>query len=313
MKIDNQSLCLFTNTMATCLASGLVAKKALEMSGARAGSRELQKVIRMAADRCDQGMTVSEALEPGARWLPHYFVPMIRAGEMSGKLAEAFQLLNRHCRRIGPSIRVLRNTWLYPLICILFGWVVRTGILLYFGKYGAAGHFVLTSFGTGLLLVLAGWGLMKLEPARQFIDRALLQMPLIRETEIRQANVLFFSTFRLVYEAGGLGVTTMFDLAWGTIRNRAIREDLLGAREVMEQNGTIGDAFESARLLEDDLKGIIHTGSISGRLDRSLSEIVETATQQLDMTLQIFNQFFQRVVAFSVAMSIVETLVMCLR
>jgi hypothetical protein len=39
---------------------------------------------------------------------------------------------------------------------------------------------------------------------------------------------------------------------------------------------------------------------------------VETVTQQLEMTLQIFNKFFQRLVAFSVAMSIVETVLICI-
>jgi hypothetical protein len=38
---------------------------------------------------------------------------------------------------------------------------------------------------------------------------------------------------------------------------------------------------------------------------------VETATQQLDFSLQLFNRFFQRLVAFSVAMSIVETVLLC--
>ena len=99
----------------------------------------------------------------------------------------------------------------------------------------------------------------------------------------------------------------MFDLAWQTVRNDAIRRDLLQACRVMEQNGTFGDAFGKTVLLEDDLKAMINSGSLSGQLDRSLTRIVETATRQLELTLQLFNQFFQRLVAFSVAMSIVET------
>ena len=66
-------------------------------------------------DRCDQGMAVSETLEPGTRFLPDYFLPIVRAGETSGRLAEAFQLLYCHSHRVGPSIRLLRNVWLYPL------------------------------------------------------------------------------------------------------------------------------------------------------------------------------------------------------
>jgi len=38
---------------------------------------------------------------------------------------------------------------------------------------------------------------------------------------------------------------------------------------------------------------------------------VGAATQQLEFTLQTFNRLFQRLVAFSVAMSIVETVFVC--
>ena len=312
MRIDNQTLWVFANAMATCLSAGLPAKKALELSGARAPSKALRKVIRVARQRCDQGMSLADALDPSVKVFPPYYLPVIRAGETSGRLVEAFQLLYHHCHRIGPSLRLVRNTWLYPLICIVFGWIVRTGVFLYFGKYHAAGQFFCTTFGTGFLLVLLGWLLFKLQPVKRLVHLVRLQIPIIRETEIRLAVVLFFATFRLVYEAGGLGVVRMFDLAWQTVGNAAIRQDLLKVRPILVQHGTFGDAFGQAALLEDDIKGMINTGSISGQLDRSLNQIVEAATQQLELTLQIFNQLFQRLVAFSVAMSIVETVLVCI-
>ena len=312
MKIDLQTLQFFANSMATCLASGLPPRRALELSGAGTRSKALQEVIRVALKRCDQGMTISETLEPGARFFPHYFLPVIRAGEAGGRLVEAFQLLDRHCHRTAPSVKLVRETWLYPLICVVFGWIIRTGIFVYFGRYDTARHFVCATFGTGSLLVLSGWLLFKLQPVKRAVDLVRLQLPLLRETELRLAVVLFFATFRLAYEAGGLGVVVMFDLAWRTVRNDAIRQDLLKVRQILTENGTFGEAFGESALLEDDIKGMINTGSLSGQLDRSLAEIVETATWQLELTLRTFNQFFQRVVTLTVALSIVETVLICI-
>jgi len=312
MRIDNQTLWLFANSMATCLSAGLLPKKALETSGARSPSRTLRQAIGIALQRCDRGMQISDALAPSAGVFPRYFLPVLRAGEASGRLVEAFQLLSDHCHRIGPSVRLVRNTWLYPLICVVFGWIIRTGVFLYFGRIDAARHFVCLTFGTGLALALTGWVLLKMQPVRRCMDLVLLQIPIIRETWIRLAVVLFFATFRLSYEAGGLGVLRIFDLAWDTVGSHAIRQDLLKARGILAENGTFGDAFEQVTVLGDEMKGLINTGAISGQLDRSLNQIVETATQQLDLTLQIFNQFFQRLVAFSVSMSIVETVLICI-
>ncbi len=297
--------------MATCLASGMTPKKSLELSGAGTQSKALREVIRAAMDRCDQGMAISDALEPGARIFPYYFLPVIRAGETGGRLVEAFQLLDRHCHRTEPSAKLVRNTWLYPLIITVFGWTIRCGVFVYFGRYEVAWHFFTTVVCVVLELGLLAWILFKFRPVKRVVDRVLLQIPLIRETEIRMAVVLFFSTFRLAYEAGGLDVTVMFDLALRTVRNDAIRHDLLKARRIMEQNGTFGDAFETSALLEDDIKALINTGAISGKLDQCLAKIVEKATLQIEVQLSLLNQILQRAVAFTVAMSIVETILIC--
>jgi type II secretory pathway component PulF len=139
-----------------------------------------------------------------------------------------------------------------------------------------------------------------------------LQIPVIREAELGLGTVLFFSTFRLAYETGGLAVITMFDLASDTIRNSAIRRDWSRARPVLEERGTFADAFGRLALLEEPFKGLIATGAASGRLDQALTQLVASVTQQLEFTLQTFNNIFQRVVTFCVAMSIVETLTICI-
>jgi type II secretory pathway component PulF len=311
MKIDNRTLWLFADAMATCLAAGLPPQRALELSGPGTRSQALGKLIRIARQRCDQGMSMSEALAPGSKVLPHYFLPVIRAGEAGGRLVEAFQLLHQHCRRIAPSARLVRNSWLYPLSCIVFGWIIRLGIFLYFDKPAAAWHFFWYSFGTSSLLVLAWWVLLKLHTVKARVDSLLLQIPVIREAELGLGTVLFFSTFRLAYEAGGLGVVAMFDLACQTIRNSAIRQDWLKARRVLEQHGTFADAFGQLTLLEDRFKGLIATGSVSGQLEQSLTQLVASVTQQLEFILQSFNNVFQRLVSITVAMSIVETVMIC--
>lgn len=311
MKIDNQTLSLFADGMARCLAAGLPPRRALELSRFGERSKKLAEMIRVAQQRCDQGMSVAEALEPDRKFLPHYFLPVIKAGEAGGRLVEAFQLLQQHCHRIAPSVRLVRNTWLYPVILVAFGWLIRIGIYLYFGKPSAAEHFFWWSFGISSLLVLAGWALLQFCPVKAGVDSALLQIPIVREAELGMATVLFFSTFRLMYEAGGLDVVAMFDLACQTIRNSAMRRDCLKARQILARNGAFADAFAQLTFLEDRFKGLIATGSVSGQLEQSLAQFVASVTQQLEFTLQSFNNVFQRLVAMSVALTIVETVVVC--
>jgi type II secretory pathway component PulF len=297
--------------MATCLASGLSPTKSLELSAKGTRSPILLKIAETAKVGISQGLTLSESLRLNKKYFPHYFIPLLKAGETGGRLVEAFQLLSDHCRQLVPSLKLVRNTWLYPLVCIVFGWILRTGIYLYFGKPKAAWDFFLHSFGTGFLLFVSGWFLIHIPKVRFFIDRILLQLPVIRETEVSLANVLFFATFRLVYDTGGIGVVNMFDLAKNTVRNMAIRADFIRAREMLASGGSFEDAFESIGILEDRYKSILTTGAASGTLDQSLSLVLDMASQQLAFTLKNFNALFQRIVAFCVAMSVVETIFIC--
>jgi type II secretory pathway component PulF len=311
MKIDSRTISLFADGMATCLSAGLPPTRALELNRFEKQSKALGKLVRVAQQRCEQGMPLSEALEPSRKFLPHYFLPVLRAGEAGGRLVEAFQLLGRHSRRIGPSVRLVRNTWLYPVILVSFGWAVRIGFFLYFGKTAYAAQFFLSSFGVSALLVLTGWLLLKRREVKDAVDSLLLQIPVVREAELGLSKVLFFSAFRLAYEAGGLGVVPMFNLAFETVRNSAVRQDLLKARGVLDEHGNFADAFGQLTLLEDRFKGMIATGSVSGRLDETLAKLVALESQDLEFRLQAFNNVFQRIVAFCVAMSIVETITIC--
>ena len=312
MKVSLDALSHFAVSMARCLASGLPTVKALELSTGRGSPPRLRRAVTAAAARCGRGVPVSEALEPEANCFPDFFLPVVRAGELGGRQVEAYELVHEHCERLKPTMRLVRNAWLYPLICIGTGWVVRIGLFLYFGF----GHAAWRLFQDTVVTVLLGVGFvtlaLKLPPVREAVDWLLLQIPFVRTTIIRVGLVLFFSTFRLVYETGGLAVREMLNLALATVSNRVLRRDLSAAGPVLEENGAFGDAFAEPALLDDWIKSSIATGAISGHLGTSLAQVVKTETIDLELTLELFNRIFQRLVAYSVTLSIVGTLLVCL-
>lgn len=84
--------------------------------------------------------------------------------------------------------------------------------------------------------------LSKLKPVKQAADSYWLQLPVIRETEIQLATLLLFSVFKLVHAPGKIRVVRILDLALHTIRNSAIRPDVMKARTALEQHNTCGEA-----------------------------------------------------------------------
>jgi type II secretory pathway component PulF len=311
VKIGLDALSRFAFCMATCLRTALPPQRALELSATTVQSRALGHAVRAAIRAVERGERIADALQTHARCFPGFVLPVIRAGELSGRQVEAFQLIYEHSERLKLPMTVVRNTWLYPLVCVVVGWIIRLGLFLGFGMYGMAWQFALDTFGSLALLTVMTYLLLQIPVVKQGVDRLLLQLPLVRETLIRHSVVLFFATFKLAYEAGGSAVTTLFDIALATVGNSAVRRDLHRARDVLEANGGFEDAFQEPALLEDSIKSSIAAGALSGHLVSTLAQIVKTESMELEISLDKFNRIFQRLVAFGVAMSIVGTFLMC--
>jgi type II secretory pathway component PulF len=311
MNVPLDAISRFAHSLATCLDSGLLPQRALELSGGVACSRRLARAASLAAKECGEGMTVSDGLASSSSCLPHFVLPVLCAGEVAGRQVEALRLIHDHCQRLKPAMDQVRKAWLYPVVCILTGWTLRLAIFLYFGLVTSAGRFLLDTFGTAAATVAAGWLLLKLPVVKRVVDLLLLQLPVIREALVGEGLVLFFSTLRLVYDAGGLHVVQMFDLALAAVSNTALRADLARARAVLEDNGSFQDAFNEPVLLEDTIKGSLAAGALSGRLGTALEQIIRTETALLENALDVFNRIFLRLVAYGVAMSVVGTFLSC--
>ena len=312
LRINLDALSRFADAMAQSLSSGLPPQKSLLLSAGVVPSKRFQNIVTKAAASCSQGLSISEALRPGARFFPYFFLPLIASGELGGRQVEAFRLVHEHCLRLKPAFAAVHKTWFYPLVCVLFGWTVRTGLFLGFGLYHQAWLFVCDTFFAGALIIAVAWVLLQVRLIKEALDYVRVELPMIREVEIRISVALFFSAFRLLYSAGGLGVLTMFDYALETVRNSAVRRDLLKARHVLERNGGFDEAFNEPVLVESRLSGIIATSAMAGQLNSGLDKVVALSTEQLELALDMFNQLFFRVMGYTVAMSIVGTLWFCL-
>ena len=104
----------------------------------------------------------------------------------------------------------------------------------------------------------------------------------------------------------------MFDHALETVPNLAVRQDLLKARAVLEQNGGFDEAFDKPETVEARFSQIIATSAIAGKLDSGLDYVVALATDRLEYWLDLFCQGSLRLMGYAIAMSIAGTVWFCL-
>jgi type II secretory pathway component PulF len=250
---------------------------------------------------------LTDAFQPGAEILPPFYLPVVNAGEESGRLVEAFEYLERHCKLLNGPAATLRNLWFYPVVILLAGSIIRVLMYLVSGSIlDAISTFFTELFGwLQLVLIVA---IVMLSPARYFIDRLRLSVPLIGELEREIALHRFFRVMTLVYSVGGHRVEVMIQTAAATVGNRAARIDLLKAADAIEQHATISGAFRQVPLLTEQERTSIEAAETSGTLEQCFDRISDETGASMVAKLNYVQPILVRIVMALVVFSLLTTL-----
>lgn len=300
-------LARFSSDMRTCARSALGPVKSLELCLKPLARSGLGDRWAAAATDVQRGSSLADALRPGEPLLPAFYLPTIEAGETSGRVEESFEFLHRHCNLLAGPAAAVRHLWLFPLAIVLAGLVIKVVILAATGSPFDA-LLVLVSELVSLIKLVIIVAVVMLTPLRQLFDQVRLSLPWVGDLEREIAVHRFFRVMALLYSVSGTRVESMIGTAARTVSNHAARADLLRASAAIEKQDTISEAFYRVSLLNDQERGMIDAGELSGRLERSFDQIADDAESSLMNRLTYLQPLLNRLVMALVIFSIISTL-----
>ena len=238
---------------------------------------------------------------------PRFYLPLVEAGEQSGRLTDVFQFLHEHCKALLEPLANLRRTWLFPLAIFFAGSVLRILMCLLSGD-------VLRAIQLGFSEAI-GWaftalilGLVMLGPIRYPIDKIRLFLPFVGTLEREIAMHRFFRVMSMMYAVGEHRVEFMIRLAAESVNNRAARMELEKAAVAIENRETMAEAFHSVTFLPPQTQTTIKTSEVSGTLERGFRQISDDAGASMVMKLKWIQPILFRLVVVLVILSILSTL-----
>lgn len=297
----------FCQNLTVCLRSSADIKRGLELCLQPIRRSKIGQLWGDAVEKVGRGSPITEALASGAPRLPAFFLPVMAAGEASGRLDEAVSFLGSHCKLLAGPASALRQLWLFPVVIMLFGSAMAVLINLVFGSIGdAMAAFFSEAFAWGQLVLLVAIVLMT--PVRTYFDRVRLVIPFVGALEREIALHRFFRVMSLLYSVGGHRVEEMIQTAAKTISNEAARDDLLRASAEIENGGTIADAFRRVAMITDDEKATISNGEMSGVLEQAFDQISNDTGRSMLAKLNFIRPILMRFVTAAVVMSTIGTI-----
>ena len=302
-----EALTRFSHDFGTCVRTVSDLIKGMELCVKSLSGTVLANRWARSPEMIRGGATLAEALAPAYDRLPPFYLPVVRAGEKSGRLVDAFTFLETHCKLLAGPAAAVRKLWLYPLIIFLFGSALRVFILLLMGSpIGAINLAVQEVFGWLKFAVFLF--VVTLPPILILIDEIRLNLPLLGALEKDIALNRFFRVLSLMYSVGEYRVESMVQTAAAAVTNQAAKADLLKAAAAIENHASVSEAFSNVKILTNDQRASIDAGELSGTLEQAFAQISTDAGNRMTSTLALITPILTRIVMVVVVLSIVSTM-----
>lgn len=302
-----RELSRFAGQLATCHRSGLDLVRSLEINARVFSKPKFRRAAEDAIVRVRDGAPLSVALASApVRW-PPFFIPILEAGELTGREDESLRYLERHCQLLEGPTRAAENAWLYPVCILLAGTAVQLAIHIIFGTPRGAAGFLAASVKQYAMLALVALPFFA-RPCRPLVDPLKLLLPVVRDVQRDLAVNRFFCALSMLYAAAGQRVESMIECAARTVTNVAIREDFLRSAAEIRRGRGVAEAFHASTHLTSEERGTIAAGDLSGTLEHSFDRISQAAGENLQVRLQVLQTFSLRLTMYVVVLAIAFTL-----
>lgn len=255
-----------------------------------------KEIIANVIENIEGGKNLSEALSDYPKIFDSLFVNLVRAGEVSGRMADVFESLadmlkwqdelNESTKKLfmapmivgGVVIGVTIFLMLY-LVPQLVDFIVNMGeeLPLHTRALIATSDFLTAYWFIVIPLPFVIFTVIKIlaasnEKVHMKVDGLKLKLPKIGPVLQKIILSRFASFFSLMYGAG-IPILQSLKVSEGVINNMVIRDALEQAREDIEQGQPISKSFEITGMFPPLVIRMLKIGETTGGLDKALLNV----------------------------------------
>lgn len=306
--VNDEDLLLFSRQMHTLQKAGVPILRAL--AGLQASTPK-QSLIRLLADlraSLDQGRELAVAMARHPRVFNGFYVAMIRVGEMTGRLTEAFDRLAEHLEfeldtraRIKQALRypimvtvaiglalVAVNLFVIPTFANVFAAFkaelpLMTRVLLGFSGWTVRWWPLLLALAIG-----AGWGFkawVATPEGRYRWDRFKLRLPIAGPIVLKATLARFARSFAMASKSG-VPITRAMTVVAQTVDNAWIGRRIEEMRDGVERGESITRCATAAGFFTPVVLQMIAVGEETGELDTLLVEVAQMYERETDYAIK---------------------------
>jgi type IV pilus assembly protein PilC len=306
----------FCTLMTFQIRVGITLIRALDVACQDCKNEQFREVLTGLQGHIEAGLQFHEAMAYYPGVFSTHFVSVIKAGEMTSNMPEAFNDLKDYLEWVDRVLADVRQATLYPaiIVTVIFGFVIFlfSCIIPKFAALLDGLHIqqpLLTRivFATGYFtqatwkfwlpaLALLVFGMAfgrRLSPRVALgIDYAKLHLPLFGELNLMLALSRFTRNLAMLYRSGLPVLQSLALCQQGLIGNAYVEKAVAGVEEEVKTGSTISEAMHRRKVFTALLKRMVAMGETSGNLDSALTNVSAYYTEVVPRRIKnIFSVF----------------------
>jgi len=181
MRLSSEQTARIAEALAELMHAGVPTGRMFTVLLRRPPSSRVREALEVVRRHVDAGRTFYEGFAARPALWPRYLIELVRGAERAGMLVEAFREAADHFRRLARVQRAAHRLWRNPVAIILFGWLIRGLLRLYFLGAGSALLFWVGRLRYAAPVVAAALVVLYVPEVRRWVDRLSLHVPLVAE------------------------------------------------------------------------------------------------------------------------------------
>lgn len=304
-RVKRKDLMIFTRQFATMLEAKIPINDALKALYSQTTSAGLKEVVYELSADIESGLSLSQGFDRHSDVFSEFFVNLIRAAEITGRVEEAMQFLADHLEKELILVAKIRNAMFYPIfvIVLFFG---AAGVLLglVFPQIApifeeskvelpaitrfflGAGKFV-NNWWVAILVVCAGGAVALIQYARSAEGKAvfgqfILHVPIVGEL-FKKLYVARVSETVAVLIKGGIPIAQAIEISGHTVGNVIYQEVLHEAAEGIRRGELLSQALgRNGTYFPPLVTQMVSLGEQTGKLEEMFGRISTFYVREVD-------------------------------
>lgn len=306
--VDTEDLLLLSRQMATLHKAGVPLLRSLAGLQASTPKAALIALLSDLRSSLDQGRELAAAMARHPAVFSPFYIAMIRVGEMTGRLTEAFARLAEHIEfELDVRARV-KQALRYPTLVVgaivIAMVVINLFVIPTFAEVFAGFNAELPLFTRILLAVsdfsvrwwplllgaalAAVWGarVWLATPAGRYAwDKAKLRLPVAGPIVLKATLARFARSFAMASRSG-VPITRTMSVVAQTVDNAFIGQRIDQMREGVERGESLSRCATASGVFTPVVLQMIAVGEETGELDTLLIEIAEMYERETDYAIK---------------------------